>query len=99
MFGELQNTSEPDPVQPSCRMSGFDTARSAASSAAGATFTFPTARAYTDAREDGGAMLGRVIAAVLVAAAVSAAAAAQDVKLSEIEFGRYHAGDPRGGNE
>ena len=36
-------------------------------------------------------MLGRIIAAVLVAVAVSATASAQDVKLPEIEFGRYHA--------
>ncbi len=33
----------------------------------------------------------RVIAAVLVVVAVDAAASAQDVKLPEIEFGRYHA--------
>ncbi len=44
-------------------------------------------------------MLVRVIASIVVAAAVSATASAQDVKLPEIEFGRYHAGDPRGGNE
>ncbi len=44
-------------------------------------------------------MLGRVIAAVFFSAAVSATASAQDVKLPEIDFGRYHAGDPRGGNE
>ena len=66
---------------------------------AGATFAFPTAWAYTDAREDGGAMLGRVIGLVLVAVAVSATASAQDVKLPEIDVGRYYAGDPRGGNE
>ncbi len=36
-------------------------------------------------------MLGRVIAAMLLAVAVTATASAQDVKLSEIEFGRYHA--------
>ncbi len=36
-------------------------------------------------------MLGRVIAAVVFTLAVSAAASAQDVKLPEIEFGRYHA--------
>ena len=44
-------------------------------------------------------MLSRVIAAVVFTAAVGATASAQDVKLPEIEFGRYHAGDPRGGNE
>ena len=44
-------------------------------------------------------MSRRVIAAMLFTAAVSATASAQDVKLPEIEFGRYHAGDPRGGNE
>ncbi len=44
-------------------------------------------------------MSGRFIAAVLVAVAVSATASAQDVKLPEIDFGRYHAGDLRGGNE
>ena len=36
-------------------------------------------------------MLGRVITLVLVAVAVGATASAQDVKLPEIEFGRYHA--------
>ncbi len=36
-------------------------------------------------------MLGCVTAAVLVAIAVSATASAQDVKLPEIDFGRYHA--------
>ncbi len=36
-------------------------------------------------------MLGRVITLVLVALAISATASAQDVKLPEIEFGRYHA--------
>ncbi len=36
-------------------------------------------------------MLHRIIGLVLVAVAVSATAAAQDVKLPEIEFGRYHA--------
>ncbi len=35
--------------------------------------------------------MGRVIAAVVFTVAVSAAASAQDVKLPEIEFGRYHA--------
>jgi hypothetical protein len=44
-------------------------------------------------------VLRRIIGLVLVAAAVSATASAQDLKLPEIEFGRYHAGDPRGGNE
>ncbi len=44
-------------------------------------------------------MLSRVITLVLVAVAVSATASAQDVRPPEIEFGRYHAGDPRGGNE
>ena len=44
-------------------------------------------------------MLGRVIAAVVFTLAVGATASAQDVKLPEIDFGRYHAGDPRGGNE
>jgi len=44
-------------------------------------------------------MLGRVIAAVVFTLAVGATASAQDVKLPEIEFGRYHAGDPRGENE
>ncbi len=42
-------------------------------------------------REGRGAMLGGVIAAVLVAVAVSATASAQDVKWPEIDFGRYHA--------
>ncbi len=36
-------------------------------------------------------MLGRVIAFVLVTLAIAATASAQDVKLPEIEFGRYHA--------
>ncbi len=36
-------------------------------------------------------MLSRIIGLVLVALAVSATASAQDVKLPEIEFGRYHA--------
>ncbi len=36
-------------------------------------------------------MLGRVITLVLVALAVGAAASAQDVRMPEIEFGRYHA--------
>ncbi len=36
-------------------------------------------------------MLRRIIGLVLVAVAVSATASAQDVKLPEIEFGRYHA--------
>ncbi len=36
-------------------------------------------------------MLGRVIAAVVFTLAVGATASAQDVKLPEIEFGRYHA--------
>ncbi len=36
-------------------------------------------------------MLGRIIVLVLVAMAISATASAQDVKLPEIEFGRYHA--------
>ncbi len=36
-------------------------------------------------------MLGRIIGLVLVAVAVTATASAQDVKLPEIEFGRYHA--------
>ena len=36
-------------------------------------------------------MLRRVIATVLFTAAISATASAQDVKLPEIEFGRYHA--------
>jgi len=44
-------------------------------------------------------MLRRVTAAVAVAVAIGATASAQDVKLPEIEFGRYHAGDPQGGNE
>ena len=44
-------------------------------------------------------MLGRVIAAVAIVAGITSTASAQDVKLPEIEFGRYHAGDPRGGNE
>ncbi len=44
-------------------------------------------------------MLGRVIAVVVFTLAISATASAQDVKPPEIEFGRYHAGDPRGGNE
>ncbi len=44
-------------------------------------------------------MMSRVIALVLVAFATGATASAQDVKLPEIDFGRYHAGDPRGGNE
>ncbi len=44
-------------------------------------------------------MLRRIIGLVLVTLAFSATASAQDVKLPEIEFGRYHAGDPRGGNE
>ncbi len=36
-------------------------------------------------------MLRRVIASAVFTPAVSATAAAQDVKLPEIEFGRYHA--------
>ncbi len=36
-------------------------------------------------------MLRRVITAVVFTLAVSATASAQDVKLPEIEFGRYHA--------
>ena len=36
-------------------------------------------------------MLPRIIGLVLVTLAVSATASAQDVKLPEIEFGRYHA--------
>ncbi len=36
-------------------------------------------------------MLGRDIAAVRVAAGVFSGASAQDVKLPEIDFGRYHA--------
>ncbi len=44
-------------------------------------------------------MLRHIIGLVLVTVAVSATASAQDMKLPEIEFGRYHAGDPRGGNE
>jgi len=41
--------------------------------------------------DDPGIMFGRVIAAVIFTAAVSATASAQDVKLPEIDFGRYHA--------
>ncbi len=67
--------------------------------AAGATFAFLPTQAYTAAGEDGGAVLRRIIGLVLVALAVGATASAQDVKLPEIDFGRYHAGDPRGGNE
>ena len=44
-------------------------------------------------------MLGRATAAVVFTLAIGATASAQDVKLPEIEFGRYHAGDPQGGNE
>ncbi len=44
-------------------------------------------------------MLGRITGLVVFAVAVSATASVQDVKLPEIEFGRYHADDPRGGNE
>ncbi len=44
-------------------------------------------------------MLRRNIGLMLVAGAVGATASAQDVKLPEIDFGRYHAGDLRGGNE
>ncbi len=36
-------------------------------------------------------MLRRVITAVVFTAVVSATASAQDVRLPEIEFGRYHA--------
>ncbi len=36
-------------------------------------------------------MLRRVITAVVFTLAISATASAQDVKLPEIEFGRYHA--------
>ncbi len=43
-------------------------------------------------------MLARVITAAL-AIAITSAASAQDVRMPKIEFGRYHAGDPRGGNE
>ncbi len=44
-------------------------------------------------------MLGRVITTVAVFIGALSTASAQDVKLPEIDFGRYHAGDPRGGNE
>ncbi len=53
------------------------------SSAAGATFAFPTAWAYTDAREDEGAVLHRIIGLVLVTLAVSATASAQGLKPGE----------------
>ncbi len=36
-------------------------------------------------------MLGRIVAAVAIVAGITSAASAQDVKLPEIEFGRYHA--------
>ena len=36
-------------------------------------------------------MLGRIVAAVAIAAGIASAALAQDAKLPEIEFGRYHA--------
>ncbi len=36
-------------------------------------------------------MLHRIFAAVVFTVAVGATASAQDVKLPEIEFGRYHA--------
>ncbi len=36
-------------------------------------------------------MLGRIVAAVAIVAGITSAASAQDVKLPEIDFGRYHA--------
>ncbi len=36
-------------------------------------------------------MLARVITAVAIIAGITSVASAQDVKLPEIEFGRYHA--------
>ena len=61
------------------------------SSAAGAAFVFRPAQAYTGVGEDRGTVLRRIIGLVLVTLAVSATASAQEVKLPEIEFGRYHA--------
>ena len=44
-------------------------------------------------------MLGRIIGLVLVAVAIGATASAQDERTPGLDFGRYHAGDPRGGDE